>query len=247
MNFLLMRGLIREQRHWSDLPTLLEQRFPGSRIVLIDLPGTGTEYQRECPPTVPEMTADIRARFEAVRGTDGAPFAVVAISLGGMIALEWCARWPKDFSHAVVINTSAGDLSRVWERLDWKNYGTVLRGATTSDLAARERGIIAMTINREDFDREALVERWAGYAKDRPVSRKTLLRQVTAAARSKLSPSPVPTLVLASKADRLVRVTCSERIAEKLGAPIHLHESGGHDLPFDDGPWVADKIAAFIR
>jgi alpha-beta hydrolase superfamily lysophospholipase len=246
MNFLLMRGLIREQRHWTDFPVLLEQRYPGSQIMMLDLPGTGTEHRRDCPATLADITADLRARFAAAGGTHGAPFVVIAISLGGMIALEWCARWPSDFSHAVVINTSAGDLSRLWERLDWKNYGTVFKSATTSDVEQRERAIIDMTINRKDFDREALVKRWAEYARERPVSRATLLSQMTAAARSKLSASKVPTLVLASKADRLVRSVCSERIAEKLSAPIFLHESAGHDLPFDDSPWVVERIAAWL-
>jgi alpha-beta hydrolase superfamily lysophospholipase len=248
VNFLLMRGLIREQRHWGKFPELLQERWPRAAILKLDLPGTGTEYQRECPATLAAITDDLRARFVEARADFDGPFTVVAVSLGGMVALDWCARHSSDFARAVVINSSAGDLSRVWERLDWKNYGTVLRGIATGDVGVRERCIIDMTINRSDFNRDELVERWSGYARDQPVKKSTLMRQLAAAARSKLDRRErAPTLVLASKADRLVRSICSERIATALSAPLELHDSGGHDLSFDAGGWVIDRVAAFVK
>src|SRR5262245_31258005 len=121
MNFLLMRGLVREQRHWGSFPDLLRERWPKASLVFLDLPGTGTEHQRESPTTLAAITHDMRSRFREVRAAHEGPFTVLGVSLGGMVALDWCARWPSDFQRAVVINTSAGDLSRVWERLDWKN------------------------------------------------------------------------------------------------------------------------------
>jgi hypothetical protein len=51
--------------------------------------------------------------------------------------------------------------------------------------------------------------------------------------------------VLASKADRLVRSICSERIATALSAPIAMHQGAGHDLPFDAGGWVIDRVLEF--
>jgi pimeloyl-ACP methyl ester carboxylesterase len=245
MNVLLLRGLTREQRHWDELPAMLEARAK-VRTMMLDLPGTGTEHLRPAPATIEETAGDLRARFLAARGEG--PHALVAISLGGMIAIDWCARHPEDFSHLVVINTSAGDAGKPWERLDWRNYGRVFRAAASWDPVFREETIIDLTINRDDFDRRALLDRWLGYARDRPVTRATLLRQLAAAARSRLPASlPVPTLVLASKADRLVRSVCSERIAQRLGAPIRLHDRAGHDLPFDDPAWVAEQVAEHIH
>ncbi len=244
MNFLLLRGLVREQRHWDSFPTKLAEKFPGSRVLTLDLPGTGTEYLRDSPTTITEIAEDLRERFPRNEG----PWTIVAVSLGGMVAIEWSSRWTADFARVVVINTSAGDCSKPWERLDWRNYGTVLRAAATADHSMRERAIVNLTINREDFDRDALVEKWTGYARERPVRRGVLLSQLAAAARSKLPQSmPVPMLVLASKADRLVRSVCSERIAARLSVPIQMHERGGHDLPFDDADWVGERIAEWMR
>jgi pimeloyl-ACP methyl ester carboxylesterase len=112
----------------------------------------------------------------------------------------------------------------------------------------RERCIVDMTINRTDFDREELIERWTAYARERPVKTSTLMRQLAAAARSKLERNNrTPTLVLGSRKDRLVRPICSERIATALSAPIAMHELGGHDLPFDAGAWVIDRLDEFVR
>lgn len=244
MNFLLLRGLVREQRHWDSFPKKLGEKFSGSRVVTLDLPGTGTEYLRDSPKTITEIAADIRGRFSR----EGGPWTIAAVSLGGMVAIEWCSRWPEDFQRLVVINTSAGDCSKPWERLDWKNYPKVFRAAASKDNALRERTIVDLTINRSDFDRDALVEKWCGYASERPVRRAVLMSQLAAATRSKLPAAmPVPMLVLASKGDRLVRSVCSERIAERLQVPIRMHESGGHDLPFDDADWVSDRIAEWMR
>ena len=215
---------------------------------MLDLPGTGTEYTRDSPASVAEISDDLRKRFErnGSTGSTGSTI-IVAVSLGGMVALDWCARYPSDFHKAVVINTSAGDLSRAWERLDWRNYPSVMRAAASSNPRVRERCVVELTINKQDFDREALIARWTDYACERPVGRATLFRQLFAAARSKLPDTAgVPTLVLGSKGDRLVRPACSERIAEKLKAPLAMHDSGGHDLPFDDAPWVLERIKEFV-
>ena len=38
-NWLLLRGLAREQRHWEDFPAILERTLPGTRVHRLDLPG----------------------------------------------------------------------------------------------------------------------------------------------------------------------------------------------------------------
>ncbi|MCM2279857.1 MAG: alpha/beta hydrolase, partial [Oligoflexia bacterium] len=63
MNWLLLRGLAREQTHWGVFPSRLQSAFPGSRIRFLDLPGTGTEFNRDSPLTVGAIAADLRERW----------------------------------------------------------------------------------------------------------------------------------------------------------------------------------------
>lgn len=245
MHWLLLRGLAREQRHWGEFPRVLAEQLPGHHVTCLDLPGAGTENERPVPPTIAGIAADVRDRF--LRTAPSGPRAIVAVSLGGMVALEWCARWPGDLERAVVINTSAGNLGRPWERLDWRNYPDIARAFFTSDPVARERIIIDLTMNTTHLDRASLAEGWATLGRERPMKKSAVARQLLAAARSVL-PSRIdtPLLVLGARADRLVRVSCSERIARALGAPLALHATAGHDLPHDDPSWVAGEIARWI-
>ena len=75
------------------------------------------------------------------------------------------------------------------------------------------------------------------------------LRQLLAAARYSApeAPPPVPVLLLASARDQLVSPNCSRTLARRWGVPLAMHPSAGHDLPLDDGPWVAAEIRRWLR
>jgi pimeloyl-ACP methyl ester carboxylesterase len=212
--------------------------------LLLDLPGVGTEADKEVPLTIAGMTNDFRARF--LRATKGqGPFGILAVSLGGMIALDWLARYPLDFEAGVVINTSAADLNKPWERLRWEQYGRIARYLFVSELE-REKYILEMTAHAPHLNIAEIASRWVEFAKDTPVKPIAAVRQLLAASRSTLPWSVhAPTLVLTSYGDRLVSHNCSERIAQRLSLPIHHHPTAGHDLPLDDPQWVSERVAEF--
>jgi pimeloyl-ACP methyl ester carboxylesterase len=56
-----------------------------------------------------------------------------------------------------------------------------------------------------------------------------------------------PLLLLCSQADDLVDWRCSQAISRAWGAPLRLHTRAGHDLPLDDGPWVARAVSDWLR
>lgn len=89
---------------------------------------------------------------------------------------------------------------------------------------------------------------FAAFAAEAPVPVSTLIRQLTAASRSK-SPATlsVPLHVLCSDGDRMVSADCSRAIAKKYGARLDVHPSGGHDLPLDDPEWVAQRLSEGAR
>lgn len=170
------------------------------------------------------------------------PWRLLCISLGGMVGVAWCEAHPRDFERLVLINASARDLSPPFDRLHPSAIRAFLRVAATRDAVARERAILDLTSNlRSDLDDIARV--WAGFAGKRGVPHRVAVTQIRAAlsfrAPARIS---VPTTVIGSEGDRLVRVACSHAIAERYGADLRVHPTAGHDLPLDDGPWLVEQL-----
>ena len=253
MRWLLLRGLIREQRHWLDFPERFASLVRGpvaspTQTVLLDLPGFGTENDAPVPPTVAGFVDDLRARLQRVVPA-GEPCGIFAVSLGGMVALEWLARHPEDFVAGVVVNTSLADLSWPWERMRPHNWPRVALAPLLSP-RARERMLLGMTRHQGDLD--AAADRYAAIAAVTPPRRASAAGQLRAALRMRCPQKlAVPTLVLASRGDRLVSWRCSARLAQRLALPLRVHagegrEAAGHDLPLDAPEWVCAQVAGWL-
>jgi pimeloyl-ACP methyl ester carboxylesterase len=249
IHWLFLRGLSREARHWLPFPDRFEKDVAGSRVHVLDLPGAGTEWRRTAALTVAATARDVRARWLRLRDQhagDGACWAIVGISLGGMVTLQWLADYPADFERGVVINTSAGDLSPPWRRMRMGVWPGVTRALRASDPVAREREILRAT-TRMFKGHDALAVTWAEYHRTQPMTHPNVLRQLAAAARFRSPPRiGVPLLVLAAADDPLARAECGHRVACKYGAPFEQHPSAGHDLPLDDPGWVTAQVAQWV-
>ncbi len=253
MRWLLLRGLTREQRHWLTFPQTFAQRVGGTdvgptQVLTLDLPGFGTERDVEVPPTVEGFVEHLRTRL-AQHIAPGERIGIVAVSLGGIVALTWLARYPADFVCGAVINASVSDLSPPWHRMRPHNWPRVV-AAPFMDVLSRERMLLGMT--RHQGDLEADARQHVEIARSAPPSRRAFLGQLQAALRAR-SPAAltVPTLVMASVGDELVSWRCSERIARHLGLPLALHEgegerAAGHDLALDDPTWVCERINGLV-
>ncbi len=139
--WIFLRGLTRESRHWGDLPALWTARGLG-RPTLIDLPGNGTAHHATVP-------ADVRGIMEAVRATAcatgvTAPYRILAMSLGAMVATEWAQRYPGEVAGLVLINTSMRPFSTLPQRLRprtgrrssaWPTIGTTAPAASARSTA----------------------------------------------------------------------------------------------------------------
>ncbi len=240
--WLLLRGLAREQRHWGAFPGLLASAL-GAEVGGIDLPGAGTENERRCPTTIRGIVDDTRARW--LRDRAEGRWNLLGISLGGMVAMDWAAAYPSDFGRVVLVNTSAGNLAAPWERMDLAIVPQLVAAARSDDLARRERIVLGFT-SRLAPDLDRVAETWAGYAKDRPLRVETLLRQIFAATRFRAPKSlGVRALVVAGARDPLAHPVCAERLAAHFHAPLAVHPGAGHDLPLDDGPWLAETVRSW--
>ena len=237
--WLLLRGLGREARHWGAFPGQLKDALGDAEVLTIDLPGNGGRNDDNSPDTVAALVDDCRRRLAPSPAGD--PLSLIALSLGGMVALDWLDRYPGEVARGVLINTSVAGLVSLPQRLRPRQYWRLLRLALGVPPEVAEAMILAMTSNRPDPE---ILAEWTRYQRENPVTRSNLLRQLHAASRYRAPRGrpQAPVLLLASDADQLVDVACSRALARRYRWPLFVHASAGHDLPLDDGPWVAEQI-----
>ena len=251
-DWILLRGLVREQRHWGDFPQILAGKL-GVRAHTIDIPGAGTQHRETCTRRVPAMAENIRARWLTLRAeterTHGATsWGLLGVSLGGMISMAWASAHPDDFTHVVLANTSASDIGKPWDRMQPGAIWGVTRSFLARDLVKRERIVLETTVRLvASAEREVLAQRWAGYAAESPVSRATLARQLFAASTFRAPRHlEMPTLVVIGGKDPLASPTCGRALAERFGASIALHPDAGHDIGTDAPEWLATRVKAWL-
>lgn len=242
--WILLRGLTRESRHWGDFVAQFQQTLSNQPVVMLDLAGNGHLNLESSAWRVQDMVADCRAQL--AQSAIKPPYRLLAMSLGAMVAVAWAHERPEEVSALVLINTSMRPFSPFYCRLLPTNYGMLLRlmlsGAKPE---AWERAILRMTSNRQD---ESVLPLWVALRLDNPVSRLNTLRQFFAAARFKAPRHPPlpPVLLLASENDRLVSVACSRSLARQWECQLRVHPGSGHDIPTDDGPWVARQVTEWF-
>lgn len=247
MNWLFLRGLAREQRHWGKFVETFAAKL-GHQVHCLDLPGMGSERERQVPGSISANVDDVRARWlELKKGVEG-PWGILGISMGGMLAMNWAGRF-NDFDRVVLVNTSAGNLSRPWERMDLSVLPTVVRAMAGNDPERREERILGITARMIDRDKQLeTAKEWAGYANERAPTRISVLRQLFAASRFR-APKALfgKALVVAGASDPLTNPTCAKRLAEHLEAPLAMHPKAGHDLPLDDPEWLCTQVSEWIQ
>jgi pimeloyl-ACP methyl ester carboxylesterase len=247
MKWLLLRGLTRDQRHWGRFRELFAAAL-GGEVQGIDPPGFGTQHARRSPSTIEAITDDIRDRFTDVRG-DG-EWSILGISLGGMVTLDWISRYRSDFVGAVVINSSTADTVPFADRFSRHATQTILGVLARRELGKPERlerAILGLSSNLPADQLDPIALQWAAWNRECPPSRASVLAQVKAGLGFKL-PSDIttPVLVLTSAQDRLVSHRSSKAIAARLGAPIHVHTTAGHDLATDDPDWITAQVREWL-
>lgn len=244
--WLLLRGLTRDARHWGAFPAQFQQQFPAARIVTPDLAGNGLRHRERSPASIAAMVADLRTQLQLQQLAP--PYRVLALSLGAMVAVEWMRQAPADIATAVLINTSLRPYCRLTQRLRISAWPKLL-GVARHASAAREaeRRILKLTSHRASARGEVLDD-WARWRSTHPVSPANALRQLAAAARFRAQAPAAATrvLLLVSATDRLVDAACSRQIAATWNRPLREHPWAGHDLPLDDGKWIADTVRDWI-
>lgn len=246
IEIVLLRGLLREQRHWGDLPERIRQMIPSARVYTPDLAGCGCRYQQRSPASISGMMEDLRAQIAPAKAS--VPRYLVALSMGAMVAAEWAACYPEEIAGIVLINTSFASLSASSKRFRRRWILPLLwRSMPWGSVLAKERLILQMTSLQHQRDR-ALVTEWGRYYRQYPLRLLNVFRQLWAAARYRgrdLRPE-VDVTVVCGERDQLVDPSCSFAIAQRWHVPLLMHPDAGHDLPLDQPQWLVELISGYV-
>jgi len=240
-HFVLIRGLLREARHWGIFLDSLRHQFPQAMISTPDIPGNGQMNNITSPATIAAMAEALRQQLSIKH-----PVRLIALSMGGMVATDWMIRYPHEVEAAILINTSTRSLSPFYHRLRWTSYPQVLRMIVRS-AEQRESSVLSLTSNRHSHDSKFL-ECWKQWQRQNPVSSLSARNQFLAAAQFSVTLKPhQPLLIITSRADRLVDYRCSLKLAQVWETDYMQHETAGHDLPLDEPEWLALAIRQWFE
>jgi pimeloyl-ACP methyl ester carboxylesterase len=235
--WVLLRGLTREAGHWGGFPQRLQEAL-GEPVLPLDLPGNGSRHAERSPTSIAALAADLQARIAQLALPR--PPAVLALSLGAMVAIEWARRNAGAARGLVLVATSLRPLAPMHWRLRPRAAARLLGGLLAGDARRLEQAVLELTSAGRD---PAVLDDWLALRARHPVGRANAMRQLFAAARYRTTARPIcPTLLLAGRGDRLVDPRCSARLAEAWNAPLDLHPWAGHDLPLDDPAWVVERV-----
>lgn len=231
----LVIGLTKESAHWDDsFVQSLKDNFKTDDVIAVDLPGAGQFLSQNSPMSIEGIVKETRANY--AQYLDGKSHNImISVSLGGMVATEWIKHYPADFEKFVIINSSFRGFSPVYKRVQpWamRQFFKVFLAKTEEQ---REHQIIDMCSNNSDVY-DSTKKKWVKIAKERPMAKKNMLRQLVAGMRYNPSHKPeIPTLIIAAKHDKLAHFSCSEQLYKKWGGDFHLMEGKhiGHAVHMD--------------
>lgn len=245
--WILIRGLLREQRHWGDFATRFKALFPKEEILTFDIAGSGIRSHERSRLSIASMVDDLREELKKERGgAHDQELKLLGISMGGMLVSEWVHSFPSEIKQAVLINTSIRGLNPIHQRLRKSVLKDIIKIVFSSNTDKEQ--IIANMVSNHEVRRTDCLPLMQKIAQESPISKANAVRQLYAAASFELAEAVprMPTLVLCSEFDRMVDFRCSKRIAELWNSSIEIHPSAGHDLVMDDPDWVLKKVGDWM-
>lgn len=246
--WIFLRGLGRDKRHWTPFFNVFKQQVNQVNAISIDLPGNGDYYKTKSPTKAHDYLAHVRERLNEYKAQKNLPpdtqVNLVAISFGGMIAMQWLKQFPDELTSVYLINTSMKPWSKITQRLRIAAWPKVISGLFQLP-QKREFSVRQLTTQFHKTD-TALLEQWQNWANEKPVSALNILRQIYTASRFRAPSLPKSSIekmtIIVSARDELVHPDCSRQIAKNLGAKIITHQHAGHDLPLDDPKWLCKTL-----
>jgi 3-oxoadipate enol-lactonase / 4-carboxymuconolactone decarboxylase len=202
-----------------------------------DFPGHGRSSGVEGLPSISDYT-DFAVSFADALGIESAVF--VGRSMGGAIAIDLAARYPKRVQALVLMATAAKfDVPR--ERLD--QWRAVTMGRTGQPFT--NDGYSPKTIAEK---REIIQEGWGEQIRTDPRTRwGDLVACSEADLRSRLGEIAAPTLILAGADDQITPPAAAEELQRGIkGARLQVIADAAHNLTTERPTEVNAAVAKFL-
>lgn len=245
----LVIGLTKEGRHWDDqFVDNLKKLFKTQELFLIDLPGAGAFENEKSPLSMEGIIEKTRSRYKEKFDPD-ARRVLITVSLGGMAGASWVEKYPNDFHHFVIMNSSFSNLSPIIKRVQPRSIKSFISIFLTKSKKNKDRKIVKMCSNNPQRHGETL-EKWDVISQESFMSPFNIVRQVLAGAMFKLGAKPKTNVfVIAAKHDTLAHYSCSEKLAQAWDCPLYLFEEKhiGHALHIDAPMELAQIIFDHIN
>lgn len=249
----LLRGLMRDSRHWYGFDELLSQQTALSlfNVICVDLPGNGTLVTQKSPMKMADYCAAVwqqidEALFAQHKRPEQTQLLLVGLSMGGMLALTMAAQCPERVKQVVLINSSAANLSPWYQRFQLGGLLVSLAKVLTSAIQNRvassqpqkphhwlEATVLAFT-SQQLAQHSQVIVAWSELRQQCHTSFSNGLRQIYASARFDCPVlTGVSVMVVVGNQDKLADPKCSEQLAQFYQAQLHQINDCGHDVSLD--------------
>jgi pimeloyl-ACP methyl ester carboxylesterase len=229
-SWVLIRGLMRDKRHWREFEDDLTVQMAANKIdvIALDTLGNGTLSDCTSPLTI---TAYAKALVKQLAGNDN---CLIGLSMGAMIALEMARLAPQKVSKVVVINASAANLSPWYARFNLKAIVTAYLGRVKQG-AVHWLECTALKLSSERYgDNQAMCEHWSELRLDYRSKMHNVVRQIWACVNFQTPDNlQQPIFVFNGSSDRLVNPSCSVQLSLYYKTELIEFEAAGHDISLD--------------
>ncbi|MEM5506086.1 alpha/beta hydrolase [Shewanella frigidimarina] len=259
----LLRGLMRDSRHWYGFDQCLAQQ--AVNVISVDLPGNGLLVNQPSPGKMQDYCDAVWQQIDAALLKQSmlpsqVKVVLVGLSMGGMLALTMAAQCRSRVKHVVLINSSAANLSPWYKRFQYL-------GLMRSLVAVLARALRVSLSNQVDNDKShwleatvldftsrhlgqsiEVINAWSLLRLQCHTSFINGLRQLYASVRFH-SPilNDIPVSVIVANQDKLAHPKCSEQLAVFYQTQLHKIDDCGHDASLDQPQQLQQLLLDIIH
>lgn len=230
---LFLHGLFGTPEHWISV---MEQLCQDYRVIAPQLPVDPQPGRRQHGINAISELSDLVA--EMVDQMEIAPFVICGNSLGGLVAIDLCARRP-DFAKGLVLAGSAG----LFER-------SPIRGLRSKPSREFVRNTVSGIVYEQSLVTDELVDDWHQSVMDRDYVRFVL--RVSRATRDRtvekeLADLDLPTLIIWGAEDEITPPSTGREFQQRIkGSQLKFIENCGHAPNWERPAEFARLLADFL-
>jgi pimeloyl-ACP methyl ester carboxylesterase len=259
----LLRGLMRDSRHWYGFDQRLAQQ--AVNVISVDLPGNGLLVNQSSPGEMQDYCDAVWQQIDDALLKQGmlpsqVKLVLVGLSMGGMLALTMAAQCRSRVEHVVLINSSAANLSPWYKRFQclelMRSLGAVftraLRASLSNSIDTDKSHWLEATVldftSRHFGQSIDVINAWSILRLQCHTSFINGLRQLYASARFHCPVlNDIPVSVIVANQDKLAHPKCSEQLAVFYQTQLHQIDDCGHDASLDQPQQLQQLLLDIIR